>query len=336
MKRSLIFILIAIVLTGILFVVFQDQFTSDISSTDGVKTTEILIYSNCPIEESTIRDLVTVYQDSSCPKIQIIRMDLPAGQNTGTIAIPISFMNKFRANLFPLPIDFLMEDVSFIKSKPFESNITDLIKQKQGNTDCLHDSIKTKWIADTVFQSIKVLDSVNQLIKVQKKNKVIFKVIGCGKGKATTDDKDGDGFKDKDDKCPDDKGTVRGCPDSDGDGFADIDETCDDTPGNCDGCTDIINMNAMYETSTGMLNWDHVQNCKNYKITVTGSKPGKRIESLSYNTSSNYIYISGIKASVWNGCKKINITISPELPSGYSANCLKSNVCEPNKLNCDS
>jgi hypothetical protein len=328
--------MIALVVVGVLIFAFRDQLWAESSASDSVKTTEVLIYSNCPIEEVTIRDLITVYQDSSCPKIQIVRMDLPKGQNTGTIEIPISFLNKIRASLFPLPIDFLMEDVSSIKSKPFESNITALINQKQGNTDCLHDSIKTKLIADTEFQSIKVLDSVNQFIKVQKKNKVIFKVIGCGKGKATKDDEDGDGFKGKDDKCPDEKGTVRGCPDSDGDGLTDDVDKCDDRPGNCDGCTDIINMNAMYETSTGMLNWDHVQNCKNYKITVTGSKPGKRIESLSYNTSSNYIYISGIKASVWNGCKKINITISPDLPSGYSANCLKSNVCKPNKLNCDS
>ena len=180
MKRSFLFILVALVIIGVLIYAFRDQLAGESSSSDNIKTTEVLIYSNCPIEEATLRELITVYQDSSCPKIQIIRMDLPTGQNTGTITIPISFMNRFRASLFPLPVDFLMEDIAPIKAKAFESNISQLISQKQGTTDCLHDSIKTKPIPDSVFRTINVLDSVNRFIKIQKKNKVIFKVIGCG------------------------------------------------------------------------------------------------------------------------------------------------------------
>ena len=44
-------------------------------------------------------------------------------------------------------------------------------------------------------------------------------------------DSDGDGVLDKDDPCPNEYGTVNGCPDRDGDGVADKDDKCPDTPG---------------------------------------------------------------------------------------------------------
>jgi OmpA-OmpF porin, OOP family len=46
-----------------------------------------------------------------------------------------------------------------------------------------------------------------------------------------TPDKDGDGFEDKIDLCPNVKGTVNGCPDADRDGVADKDDKCKDKPG---------------------------------------------------------------------------------------------------------
>ncbi len=46
-------------------------------------------------------------------------------------------------------------------------------------------------------------------------------------------DADGDGIADKDDRCPNDKGTkeLQGCPDRDGDGIADKDDECPDQKG---------------------------------------------------------------------------------------------------------
>ncbi len=46
-------------------------------------------------------------------------------------------------------------------------------------------------------------------------------------------DRDGDGILDKDDKCPDVKGSaaMQGCPDRDGDGIADNEDNCPDKPG---------------------------------------------------------------------------------------------------------
>lgn len=43
--------------------------------------------------------------------------------------------------------------------------------------------------------------------------------------------RDGDAFPDTLDRCPDVRGTVRGCPDRDGDGVADVDDRCPDVPG---------------------------------------------------------------------------------------------------------
>ena len=43
-------------------------------------------------------------------------------------------------------------------------------------------------------------------------------------------DTDGDGVPDYLDECPNEAGTVRGCPDSDGDGVPDKDDACPDTP----------------------------------------------------------------------------------------------------------
>lgn len=51
-------------------------------------------------------------------------------------------------------------------------------------------------------------------------------------------DKDGDGFADKDDACPDLAGNLKGCPDKDGDGFPDNIDKCPDANGPVNGCPD--------------------------------------------------------------------------------------------------
>ncbi|SFT89429.1 Thrombospondin type 3 repeat-containing protein [Lishizhenia tianjinensis] len=60
--------------------------------------------------------------------------------------------------------------------------------------------------------------------------------------KVKKSDRDGDGIKNKEDKCPDDAGVLafKGCPDSDGDGIQDSEDECPSLPGNHvnKGCPD--------------------------------------------------------------------------------------------------
>ncbi|MBP6687812.1 MAG: OmpA family protein [Lacibacter sp.] len=51
-------------------------------------------------------------------------------------------------------------------------------------------------------------------------------------------DSDGDGFADANDKCPDLKGTLNGCPDTDADGVTDKDDQCPTEKGTLNGCPD--------------------------------------------------------------------------------------------------
>lgn len=54
-------------------------------------------------------------------------------------------------------------------------------------------------------------------------------------------DADGDGFADANDRCPNEKGTLNGCPDSDNDGVADKDDQCPTEKGTLNGCPDSDN-----------------------------------------------------------------------------------------------
>ncbi len=64
----------------------------------------------------------------------------------------------------------------------------------------------------------------------------LYNSIGFGYSFATSKDSDGDGVKDKDDKCPNVAGNANGCPDADGDGVADADDKCPNIAGTENGC----------------------------------------------------------------------------------------------------
>lgn len=61
----------------------------------------------------------------------------------------------------------------------------------------------------------------------------LYNAIGVSYNLASGKDSDGDGVKDKEDSCPNIKGTkaTGGCPDADGDGIADLDDKCPNIPG---------------------------------------------------------------------------------------------------------
>ena len=64
----------------------------------------------------------------------------------------------------------------------------------------------------------------------------LYNSIGFNYNFSVGADTDGDGVKDKDDKCPNVAGTANGCPDTDGDGVADIDDKCPNIAGTENGC----------------------------------------------------------------------------------------------------
>lgn len=84
---------------------------------------------------------------------------------------------------------------------------------------------------DYLFFSLGFAQDV--AIKKKKESPVVQPVLP-----AIPADKDGDGFADKDDLCPDVKGTLNGCPDTDADGIADKDDLCPLVKGTLHGCPD--------------------------------------------------------------------------------------------------
>ncbi len=73
--------------------------------------------------------------------------------------------------------------------------------------------------------------SPNEEEKTSKKSQVKEKESTSKKSPVKEVDSDGDGLADTRDFCPDQKGTVMGCPDSDKDGIADIDDACKNVAG---------------------------------------------------------------------------------------------------------
>ena len=66
----------------------------------------------------------------------------------------------------------------------------------------------------------------------------LYNSIGFNYNFAIGKDTDGDGVKDKNDKCPNVAGPINGCPDSDNDGVADMDDACPNIAGTIAGCPD--------------------------------------------------------------------------------------------------
>lgn len=76
--------------------------------------------------------------------------------------------------------------------------------------------------------------TVEKIVSDKKENdnkRAYYYMNGISLTKVLEKDSDGDGVLDKDDPCPNEYGTVNGCPDRDGDGVADKDDKCPDTPG---------------------------------------------------------------------------------------------------------
>lgn len=87
----------------------------------------------------------------------------------------------------------------------------------------------------------------------------LYNAIGFSYNIPSGKDSDGDGVKDKDDKCPELPGTraTNGCPDADGDGVADADDKCPNVAGIADenGCPVNFtqNVEVMSKARKGLL-----------------------------------------------------------------------------------
>ncbi len=78
-----------------------------------------------------------------------------------------------------------------------------------------------------------VSDRMDGVILGKWDDSFLYNSIGFSYAFPSGKDSDGDGVKDKDDKCPNIAGTIgtAGCPDSDGDGVTDLDDKCPLVPG---------------------------------------------------------------------------------------------------------
>lgn len=73
-------------------------------------------------------------------------------------------------------------------------------------------------------------------------------------------DTDGDGVSDAEDRCPNERGTINGCPDKDNDGYADSIDNCPNIYGKVEGCPDT--------DGDGFV--DKQDDCPNQKGTLGG------------------------------------------------------------------
>ncbi|MFK8039011.1 MAG: OmpA family protein [Crocinitomicaceae bacterium] len=95
-------------------------------------------------------------------------------------------------------------------------------------------NITEKWSASLeTHYNYFVSDRVDAVVKGKWDDQFLYNAIGFSYNFASGKDSDGDGVKDREDKCPNVKGSksTGGCPDSDGDGIADLDDNCPLIPG---------------------------------------------------------------------------------------------------------
>lgn len=95
-------------------------------------------------------------------------------------------------------------------------------------------NINEKWSASLeTHYNYFVNDRADGVVLGKWDDQFLYNAIGFSYNFASGKDSDGDGVKDKEDACPNMKGSkaTGGCPDTDGDGIADLDDKCPLMPG---------------------------------------------------------------------------------------------------------
>ncbi len=309
MNRLVLLLAGSVVVFGLVFFMFQDDLvTANSNNSNGnINTTEVEVNLNCPVDASVITNLIEVYADNSCPRITVRRLDLKA-PNEVVISPTISWLNNFRASLFPLTKDDLIDDIESFKSKAITPELEKLLSAKQGaNASCDYQNIRENFrFRDTDMYANNLTYYVNRLV-AEGKTKVVFKILKCPKP-PKPGDRDGDGIIDSRDKCIDISGNLEGCPDSDGDGFPDHRDDCPNESGRSNGCP-TVNLNLRYEYRTMVAKWNEVPEAHHYRLIVR-SKLGTAVKDYM-DIKSNYQVLNDLNAKDWNGKGDIYMEIIP-------------------------
>jgi hypothetical protein len=287
MNRLVLLLAGSVVVFGLVFFMFQDDLvTANSNNSNGnIKTTEVEVNLNCPVDASVITNLIEVYADNSCPRITVRRLDLKA-PNEVVIAPTISWLNNFRASLFPLTKDDLIDDIESFKSKAITPELEKLLSAKQGaNASCDYQNIRENFrFRDTDMYANNLTYYVNRLV-AQGKAKVVFKILKCPKiTPPKPRDRDSDGIIDSRDKCPDIPGKFEGCPDSDGDGFPDHKDNCPNESGKSNGCplADPVSMQLGSDGKSLFFKGGKI-GLENYNIQFQDTKSGNKRRTAKYN-----------------------------------------------------
>jgi hypothetical protein len=181
MNRLVLLLAGSVVVFGLVFFMFQDDLiTANSNSSNGnIKTTAVEVNLNCPVDASVITNLIEVYADNSCPRITVRRLDLKA-PNEVVITPTISWLNNFRASLFPLTKDDLIDDIESFKSKAITPELEKLLSAKQGSSaSCDYQNIRENFrFRDTDMYANNLTYYVNRAV-AEGKSKVVFKVLSC-------------------------------------------------------------------------------------------------------------------------------------------------------------
>ncbi len=290
MNRLILLLIACVALIGGLFFLFQEDFKSTTSSSNSsnILFTDVEVNLNCPMDVTVINNLIEIYSNNSCPRITIRRLDLKSKSQV-TIQPQISWLNNFRASLFPLTKDDLQADMELFRAEAITEELTLLLNTPRSiDAKCDYSNVLANYTFKDIHMPYNNLTCYVNRAVAEGKNKVVFKVLSCPKvvvpPPPPPKDRDRDGFVDARDKCPDNAGKFEGCPDTDGDGGPDHKDDCIEVPGKNKGCPPIarVEMNLDSDGKTLYFKGGKIGS-ENYKIQFEDSKSGKKRRSSKHS-----------------------------------------------------
>jgi hypothetical protein len=181
MNRLILLLIACLALIGGLFFLFQEDFKSTTSSSNSsnILFTEVEVNLNCPIDVTVINNLIEIYINNSCPRITIKRLDLKSKSQV-TIQPQISWLNNFRASLFPLTKDDLEADMELFKSTAITEELTLLLNTPRSiDAKCDYSNVLANYTFKDIHMPYNNLTCYVNRAVAEGKNKVVFKVLSC-------------------------------------------------------------------------------------------------------------------------------------------------------------
>jgi hypothetical protein len=181
MNRLVILLSGSVVIFGLVFFMFQDELVAGNSdnANGNIRTTEVEVNLNCPVDASVIINLIDVYADNSCPRVTIRRLDLRA-PNEIIISPTISWLNKLRASLFPLTRDDLQADMELFKSTAITEELKLLLTTPRSiDAKCDYSNVIANYSFKDMYMPYNNLTCYVNRAVAESKIKVVFKVLSC-------------------------------------------------------------------------------------------------------------------------------------------------------------